>query len=356
MAGAEVASGIISPIISGIFSAHNTDTTNSTNKYIARQNLAFQRENLDYQKALQQQIFDREDSAYQRTVNDMRAAGMSPLLMSNQDAAGQAVPTEALHNDYQRIPYSDRIADSIEKLGTVYNMVLDAQQKKANIDYTNAQTDNVKEVTFGNQVTNLFNQDTYSSRLNNLDLDLKLKKANIGYTNAQTDSVKEVTLGNQLNRLFNQDTYASRLNSQYLDEYLKYINSQDSSRKEQFNRRFGIFSGMTDSEKKFQIYATLSGLRSYGDFDFNPGHHIGSFTRNKDGSLNFISMEQPNSFAGSNFSEKYNTAYASYLAGADLLDLVKQFIPSLSFGKKKKNDDKNYRDPFNGMEPFELPF
>lgn len=75
--------------------------TNATNADIARQNLGFQRENLDYQKDLQQQIFAREDNAYQRTVADMKAAGISPLAMSGTNGAGDVVNTEAQNNGYQ---------------------------------------------------------------------------------------------------------------------------------------------------------------------------------------------------------------------------------------------------------------
>lgn len=74
---------------------------NQTNRDIADQNLGFQRENLEYQKALQQQIFEREDSAYQRTVSDMRAAGLSPLSMQNTNGAGEAIATNALNNSFQ---------------------------------------------------------------------------------------------------------------------------------------------------------------------------------------------------------------------------------------------------------------
>ena len=39
-------------------------------------------ENRDYQRALQQEIFNREDTALQRGVKDAKAAGLSPLVAS----------------------------------------------------------------------------------------------------------------------------------------------------------------------------------------------------------------------------------------------------------------------------------
>lgn len=75
--------------------------TNETNKGIAEQNLGFQRENLEYQKALQQDIFEREDTAYQRTKADMLAAGLNPLSMQGTNGAGEAIATTPLNNQFQ---------------------------------------------------------------------------------------------------------------------------------------------------------------------------------------------------------------------------------------------------------------
>lgn len=48
-------------------------------------------EQQDYMKALQEKIFQREDTAYQRTAADMRNAGLNPLSMQGTDNAGSAV-------------------------------------------------------------------------------------------------------------------------------------------------------------------------------------------------------------------------------------------------------------------------
>lgn len=90
-------------LISSIGGLQNAHVANS----IERQNLAFQQQahgqnyqhTLDqfaYQKALQQQIFSREDNSIRRRVADLKAAGLSPVLAAGQGArAGAVVQTKA---------------------------------------------------------------------------------------------------------------------------------------------------------------------------------------------------------------------------------------------------------------------
>lgn len=66
----------------------------------AEQNYEMQVQNLQHQKDLQQQIFQREDTAQQRAAMDLQSAGLSKTLAAGSGAAaGQAIATNAPQYD-----------------------------------------------------------------------------------------------------------------------------------------------------------------------------------------------------------------------------------------------------------------
>lgn len=66
------------------------------NKRVNDLNFQLQKENLAYQKDLQKIIFNREDNAVQRRVDDLRKAGLSPTLAAGSAAgAGSVISTSA---------------------------------------------------------------------------------------------------------------------------------------------------------------------------------------------------------------------------------------------------------------------
>lgn len=94
-------------------------------------------DNRNYQRRLQQTIFEREDNAVQRRVADLKAAGLSPVLAAGQSAnAGQTIKTEPAN--------LARENDMLESLKNLYNQ---DKQVAAQVNISKAEVKNIEADT-----------------------------------------------------------------------------------------------------------------------------------------------------------------------------------------------------------------
>lgn len=218
--------GPISSLSSG-WDTFLNGNTNKVNEKIAEDNLQFQRENLAYQKALQQKIFDREDSAYQRTVKDMRAAGLSPLMMNGTNGAGEAIQTEPLQNNFQY-----QSASPIGALSSVFNTASTVHQTYQKAKMNEASINSLNASTEGQKINNMFLPFSLSTSLigqilsnKNTSADIRNKTADYGLKMLQT---------------LNQS-----------------MQNEDLARWNEYAKFFGISSNMSEKEKLLKLGQSL---------------------------------------------------------------------------------------------------
>jgi len=109
----------------------------------AREQMAFQQKSLDQQQAFQERM---ANSVYQRAAEDMKKAGLNPMLAASNAApspSGGAAPGAAGEVQSPRMENVFKASD----LAAMVNMTLQALNTNANIEVANAQAANLKAST-----------------------------------------------------------------------------------------------------------------------------------------------------------------------------------------------------------------
>ena len=143
---------LLSGGLAGLENAWKGMTGQSSNEKINAENIAMQQKNLDYQMALQEKIFNREDTSYSRTARDMRSAGLSPLTMQGTNGAGSVVPTQAPQKQFESVNAIPLITEALGEINS--------------LSVGQAQRDNINAQTKKQELENKLLEETYNSRKN----------------------------------------------------------------------------------------------------------------------------------------------------------------------------------------------
>lgn len=166
---------------------------------IEQQNLQLQKDTFAYQQGVQREIFNREDSAIQRRVADLKAAGLSPVLAAGQGArAGAPINVTAPQRGTTgKQIQAQAMAGMAKELSDVSKTVAEIKLINAQKNKTNKEADQISSML--------------PLQLSKLQADIKKISTDIRYTNAKTATEQERANHYKLENEYNSSTMQNRI-------------------------------------------------------------------------------------------------------------------------------------------------
>lgn len=169
-------------------------------------NIYTNKRDFDYQKALQQQFFEREDTAIQRRMADLKAAGLNPNLAAGSPAGAGAVVSRSNTNDL------GSALDTVQAINSIKAQKQQVANAKKEFEYLSYQTAK-------------FQQDMAYERINqlaNLGFNPKIKFDKDGKIKVSAQIRENDFFDTPLGNLFNYNMKNQKNSADYLQKELNW--------------------------------------------------------------------------------------------------------------------------------------
>lgn len=186
------------------------------------ENLQMQKEQMEYTKQLNEEIMKREDTAYQRQVNDLRKAGLSPLMADNGGAGsgGTITPYETPQNttDYNALGTNFNTAIEQFQQHRFQQQDLDIRNNdsNANVNKTNAETEGIL-------IDNLHREEEHLAELEQTKTKTSEIKQEITESKARIDNMKKehaLNVAKHTEERKNNDKLRQQIEQQLMEQQL----------------------------------------------------------------------------------------------------------------------------------------